>query len=220
MERVEEQIQAACAAAGRSRKDVKLVAVTKTFGDLHIQAGLRAGLRRFGENRVQEGVAKIRRLDEPARWHLIGRLQRNKARDAARYFDLVESVDSLRLASAIDRRAEAAGFPILVQVKLSGVDSQGGADARELPELLGAITSETRLQVRGLMTIAPQTEHEPTLRSTFARLRELRDGLASQFPDAPLDELSMGMTSDYSQAILEGSTIVRIGRAIFGSRPQ
>ena len=147
-------------------------------------------------------------------------MQRNKARDATRYFDLVESVESLRLAKAIDRRAETAGYPILVQVKLSGVETQGGADAGELPELLGAIDSETRLKVRGLMTIAPQTDHEPTLRSTFAQLRELRDRLARQFPEVPLDELSMGMTSDYSQAILEGSTIVRIGRAIFGARPR
>ena len=175
---------------------------------------------RFGENRVQEGVAKIRRLDGQARWHLIGRLQRNKARDATRYFDIVESVDSLRLARAIDRRAEKAGYAVLVQVKLTGAATQGGVDPGQLPELLGAITAETRLQVRGLMTIAPQTEHEPTLRSTFARLRGLRERLAAQFPDAPLQELSMGMTSDYPQAILEGSTIVRIGRAIFGPRPQ
>lgn len=198
---------------------MKLVAVTKTFGDSYIRAGLRAGLHRFGENRVQEGVVKIRRLDEPARWHLIGRLQRNKARDATRYFDIVESVDSLRLAKAINRRAETPGFPVLLQVKLSGVETQGGAEARELTELLGAIIAETQLRVRGLMTIAPQTEHEPTLRSTFARLREIRDRLVPQFPDAPLDELSMGMTSDFQQAILEGSTIVRIGRAIFGTRP-
>ena len=177
-------------------------------------------MQRFGENRVQEGVAKIRRLDGQARWHLIGRLQRNKARDAARYFDIVESVDSLRLAKAINRRAETAGFPVLVQVKLTAAETQGGVDPLELPEIIGAITAETRLRVRGLMTIAPQTDHEATLRSTFARLRELRDRLAPQFPSAPLDELSMGMTSDYRQAILEGSTIVRIGRAIFGPRPQ
>lgn len=180
---------------------------------------MRAGLRRFGENRVQEGVAKISRLDGSARWHLIGRLQRNKARDATRYFDIVESVDSLRLARAIDRRAATPGFPVLLQVKLTGAETQGGADPNELPELLGKIAAETRLQVRGLMTIAPLTDHEPTLRSTFARLRQLRDSLSLQFPDAPLDELSMGMTSDYSQAVLEGSTIVRIGRAIFGPRP-
>ena len=181
---------------------------------------MRAGLRRFGENRVQEGVAKIRRLEGPARWHLIGRLQRNKARDATRYFDIVESVDSIRLARAIDRRAETPGFPVLVQVKLAAAETQGGAEPHELADLLGEITAETRLQVRGLMTIAPLTEHEPTLRSTFARLRQLRDGLAQQFPGAPLGELSMGMTSDFSQAILEGSTIVRIGRAIFGPRPR
>lgn len=199
---------------------MKLVAVSKAFGVAHVQAGLRSGLRRFGENRVQEGVAKIRQREWGATWHLIGRLQRNKARDAARYFDIVESVESLRLAKAIDRRAEKSGYPVLLQVKLAAAESQGGADPHELPELLGAITAETRLEVRGLMAIAPQTDHEPTLRSAFARLRDLRDGLAPQFPDAPLDELSMGMTSDFSQAILEGSTIVRIGRAIFGPRPQ
>jgi hypothetical protein len=199
---------------------VKLVAVTKTFDASHIQAGLRVGLQRFGENRVQEGVAKIQQLGGSASWHLIGRLQRNKARDAARYFDIVESVDSLRLAKAIDRRAEADSYPVLVQVNLTAAETQGGADPGELPELLGEICTETRLQVRGLMTIAPLTDHEPTLRSTFARLRELRDNLARQFPDAPMQELSMGMTSDFSPAILEGATIVRIGRAIFGPRSQ
>ncbi len=199
---------------------MKLVAVTKTFGHSHIEAALRAGLRRFGENRVQEGVAKIRRLDGRTRWHLIGRLQRNKARDATRYFDIVESVDSLRLARAIDRRAETADYPVLLQVKVNAADTQGGAQPPDLPELLGDISAETRLQVRGLMTIAPLTDHEPTLRSAFARLRDLRDHLATQFPDAPLRELSMGMTSDFAPAIAEGATIVRIGRAIFGPRPQ
>lgn len=165
-------------------------------------------------------MAKIRQREGGAKWHLIGRLQRNKARDATRYFDIIESVDSLRLAKAIDRRAESTAYPVLLQVKLSTVQSQGGADPQGLPELLGGITADTGLQVRGLMTIAPQTDHEPTLRSTFARLRELRDNLALQFPNAPLRELSMGMTSDFSPAILEGSTIVRIGRAIFGPRPQ
>ncbi len=165
-------------------------------------------------------MAKVRRINAPASWHLIGRLQRNKARDATRYFDIVESVDSLRLAAAIDRRAESPGFPVLLQVKLAAAETQGGVDPLQLPELFGEISAETRLAVRGLMTIAPLTDHEPTLRSTFARLRALRDDLASQFPAAALDELSMGMTSDFSHAILEGSTIVRIGRAIFGPRPQ
>lgn len=177
-------------------------------------------MRRFGENRVQEGVAKIRQVDGSARWHLIGRLQRNKARDATRFFDIVESVDSVRLARAIDRRAPAEAFPVLLQVKLTAAATQGGANPVELPELLGAILAETRLRVGGLMAIAPQTDHEPTLRAAFARLRDLRDGLAGQFPGAPLSELSMGMTSDYPPAIREGATIVRIGRAIFGARPR
>ena len=198
---------------------MKLVAVSKSFGRQYLAAAVRVGLRRFGENRVQEGVAKIRRQEVAATWHLIGRLQRNKARDATRYFDIVESVDSLRLAKAIDRRAGATGYPVLLQVKLTDTETQGGAEPSELVELVGDIGRETGLQVRGLMTIAPMTDHEPTLRSAFGRLRELRDSLAAQFPDYPLRELSMGMTSDFAPAILEGATIVRIGRAIFGARP-
>ncbi len=197
-----------------------MVAVTKTFGVPYIRAALQAGLRRFGENRVQEGVAKIRHLEGAAEWHLIGHLQRNKARDATRFFDLVESVDSLRLAKAIDRRAAGPAFPVLLQVKLAPAATQGGSAIGELPEFLGGILAETRLQVRGLMTIAPLTDHEPTLRSTFARLRDVRDDLTRQFPESSLGELSMGMTSDFSYAILEGATIVRIGRALFGPRPE
>ena len=195
------------------------MAVTKTFGAPHIQAALQVGLRRFGENRVQEGVTKIRQFEGAAQWHLIGRLQRNKARDAGRYFDLIESVDSLRLARAIDRRATEADFPILLQVNLSGAATQGGVDPAALPELLGQIGAETRLAVRGLMTIAPLTDHEPTLRSTFAKLRRLREDLARQFRNPDLIELSMGMTSDFEHAIREGATIIRVGRALFGPRP-
>ncbi len=172
----------------------------------------------FGENRVQEGLPKIAAVGGEARWHLIGGLQRNKARDATAYFDMIESVDSLRLAQAIDRRSPEPGFPVLLQVSISGAPTQGGVDPEQLDRLCGQIDSDTRLLIRGLMTIAPLTENEKVLRQSFAAMRKLRDRLATSYPDQQISELSMGMTSDFSHAIKEGATIVRIGRAIFGDR--
>ncbi len=216
---VEERINNACALAGRARAEVSLVAVTKTFGLEHIRAAEALGISRFGENRVQEGVAKIAQLGEGSSWHLIGRLQKNKARDATAFFNLIESVDSTALARAIDRRAPAPNFPVLLQVFLSEAAGQGGIAAEGLADLCGQICESTSLRICGLMSIAPQTDDQKILHETFATLRQLRERLKTQFPNQPLGELSMGMTSDFPAAIAEGSTIVRIGRAIFGTRP-
>ncbi len=220
LDRVEGEINNACASAGRARAEVSLVVVSKTFGLDHIRAAGALGISRFGENRVQEGVAKIAQLGEGNIWHLIGRLQRNKARDATAFFNLIESVDSIALARAIDRRAPEPNFPVLLQVSLSGATGQGGIAAEGLSDLCGQICESTSLRICGLMSIAPQTDDQKFLRETFATLRHLRERLKTQFPSQPLSELSMGMTSDFPAAIAEGSTIVRIGRAIFGARPE
>jgi hypothetical protein len=209
------------------------VAVTKTHPPEVVAAAIAAGAHTFGENRVQEAAAKIAALAEQhsgLRWHLIGHLQRNKARLAAELFDLVHSVDSLRLAEALSRHAQDLGrrLPILLQVNVSGegskegfalpggVTNQPGFDAL-LPEW-ERLLALPALEVRGLMTVAPIVDHPDQARPTFQALRELRDALARRFPNTAWIELSMGMTDDFEAAIAEGATIVRVGRAIFGER--
>lgn len=230
---VREQIAAAAHAAGRDPNTITLVAVSKTHPPERVAAAIAAGVNDLGENRVQEAVEKIAALAAyrpPVRWHLIGHVQRNKAGPAAEHFDLVHSVDSLRLAEALDRRAAAVGrrLPILLQFNVSGEASkegfelpgghtnQAGLEAF-LPDL-AQIVALPALEVRGLMTIAPIVEHPDAARPIFGALRELRDTLAAHFPQASWHELSMGMTDDFPAAIAEGATIVRVGRAIFGAR--
>ncbi|HWQ12530.1 MAG TPA: YggS family pyridoxal phosphate-dependent enzyme [Roseiflexaceae bacterium] len=234
---VRERIAAAALRAGRSPAEVRLVGVTKTHPPEVVAAALAAGLAEFGENRVQEAETKIGALAaERARitWHLIGHLQRNKAGRAAAIFDMVHSVDSLRLAEALDRQVGArAGdaalpLPILLQVNVSGEATKEGFDLaawRERPAALEAFLADVErilalphLEVRGLMTIAPWGEDPGLARPTFRATRDLRDLLARRFPAARWPELSMGMTDDFEVAIEEGATIVRVGRAIFGSR--
>jgi PLP dependent protein len=231
--RVREQIAAAALAAGRDPAEVTLVAVSKTHPPELVAAAIAAGITDLGENRVQEAVEKIAALAgyrSQLRWHLIGHLQRNKAGPAAEQFDLIHSVDSLRLAEALDRRAAALGrrLPILLQFNVSGEASKEGFDLPGgranlvglealLPEL-AQIIALPALDVRGLMTIAPVVDHPDAARPVFSALRELRDELAAHFPQASWGELSMGMTDDFIAAIAEGATIVRVGRAIFGAR--
>ncbi len=229
--RVRERIAMAAARAGRSPDAITLVAVTKTHPPALIAEALAAGATDLGENRVQEAAAKIPALagDRAPRWHLIGHLQRNKARLAAELFDLIHSVDSLRLAEALARHvAPGRRLPVLLQVNVSGeatkegFDLAGGLANRPaldalLPEV-EAILALPSLEVRGLMTIAPISASPEDARPTFAALRELRDDLARRYPDAGWAELSMGMTDDFEAAIAEGATIVRVGRAIFGER--
>ncbi len=231
--RVREQIASAARAAGRGPASVTLVAVSKTHPPELVAAAIAAGAGDLGENRVQEAVDKIAALAEfraQVRWHLIGHLQRNKAGPVAEHFDLVHSVDSLRLAEALDRRAAAFGrrLPILLQFNVSGEASKEGFNlprgranpaglAALLPEL-AQIIALPALEVRGLMTIAPIVEQPDAARPIFSALRELRDELAQHFPATAWHELSMGMTDDFAAAIAEGATIVRVGRAIFGAR--
>ena len=215
---VRDEIAAACAAAGRSPDTVELVAVTKTVPAAVVRAALAAGLTVFGENRVQEADAKILEVGGGA-WHLIGHLQRNKARTAVQRFACIQSVDSPRLARRLEAVRDKQSVDVLVQVNLTGAPSQEGVSPADLDRLCQIIDRETGLTLRGLMTIGPLGGGPAALRECFRELREARDTLRPQLPNQPLTELSMGMTDDFGAAIAEGSTMVRVGRAIFGSRP-
>lgn len=209
----------ACARSGREPGEVRLVAVSKTFSADRIREALAAGQLLLGENRVQEALQKIPLLGPGATWHLIGHLQRNKVRHATGVFELIHSVDSLRLAQEIDRRAAEVGGnqQILVQVNLSHETTKFGVAEGELPALLDGIVEMPSLRLRGLMTIPPPAESPEDSRRWFAGMRELQSGWSARL-GIPLTELSMGMTDDFEVAVEEGATLVRVGRAIFGER--
>jgi PLP dependent protein len=219
LESVCARIAAACARAGRSPEAVRLLAVSKTCGPEAVRAAAAAGQRLFGENRVQEAAAKIPECPGRLEWHLIGHLQSNKAALAARLFDWVHSVDSVKLLEALDRQAGEAGrrLQVLVQVNVSGERSKSGLAPDAVPELLGRSNGLRNVQVRGLMTIPPLTEDPEKARPHFRALRELRDRWAAE-TGMDLEELSMGMTHDLEVAIEEGATFVRVGTGIFGER--
>jgi pyridoxal phosphate enzyme (YggS family) len=221
---VRERIARAAAASGRPADAVRLVAVSKTFGLDAIRAAIAAGQRDFGENKVQEALPKIEAL-APAhpdlRWHLIGHLQSNKARKAARPFDAIHSVDSLDLLRRIDQAAgESRRRPqILVQVDLAGEATKFGATADEARAIVRAAVDLPAVQLAGLMTLPPFYDDPAAARPVFARLRALRDALVAEgIPADRLAELSMGMSHDFEVAIAEGATMVRVGSAIFGPR--
>jgi len=206
------------AAAGWSHP-VTIVAVTKGFGLEAVEAALAAGLTDLGENRVQEAVAKI---DTPvgrrATWHLIGHLQRNKAKDVPGRFGLVHSLDSAGLAEELDRRAATHGATVraLLQVNVAGETQKSGCAPAEAAGLAKRVAGLPHLALEGLMTIAPLTDDEAAQRRTFRGLRELRDALKED--GLWLPTLSMGMSGDYGVAIEEGATVIRVGTALFGSR--
>jgi pyridoxal phosphate enzyme (YggS family) len=220
--RVRDRIAEAAGRAGRRPEDVSLVAVSKTVGPERVAEVAALGLRTFGENRVQEAAGKIPRVAElagmPLEWHLIGTLQRNKVRAALSLFAILESVDSLRLAEAIDARAADEPVPVLLEIYLGDDPGRPGFRPAELVEQLPSLAALPRLKIRGLMTVAPLGWDAARTQAVFASLRELRDRLAGGGSGLELPELSMGMTDDYPLAIAEGATIVRVGRAIFGER--
>lgn len=220
VERIREKIRYASEKSGRSPEEITLVAVTKTVEVERILAAIKAGLRVFGENYIQEARKKIEEINEPVEWHFIGHLQRNKARYAVRLFDMIETVDSVRLAGEIQKRAELVNKvqPVLVQVNVSGEQSKSGISPDELPELLKFLSKSTSLAFRGLMTMPPYFHDPEKARPYFSELRHLRDRMAAKFPSLSFSELSMGMSGDFAVAIEEGATIVRIGTAIFGER--
>ncbi|MCG8348341.1 MAG: YggS family pyridoxal phosphate-dependent enzyme [Chloroflexales bacterium] len=237
LEQLQERIAAAAYRCDRAPDDVTLVAVTKTHPPDVIAEVIAAGVKHLGENRVQEAAEKIAALRnerEQTTWHLIGHLQRNKARKAIELFDIIHSIDSTRLAIALDRIAAEQSaalqqrIPILLQVNVSGeaskegFDLPGGIENNERLALLLADIEQIiilpHLQVQGLMTIAPFNDDPEMARPVFRSLKLLRDKLAQWFPTAEWRHLSMGMTDDFEVAIEEGATIVRVGRAIFGER--
>ena len=211
--RVQESVARACARARRAPDSVLLIAVSKTVEIERVRLAIEAGVAALGENRVQEAKEKIEALGRPVPWHLIGSLQTNKARDAARLFDWVQSVDRLELAQELSRRAHAASrrLNVLLQVNLGDEPQKGGVAVAELKRLHEVVAALPNLSVRGLMAIPPATGEPEQARPYFRRLRELRDELG-------LEHCSMGMSADYEVAIEEGATMVRVGTAIFGPR--
>lgn len=228
--RVEEQIAAACRRANRSRASVRLMAVSKTHPAESIEVVFGCGIRWFGENRVQEYAGKRSALQaagifagpQPAAFHCIGPVQTNKAARAAEIFDAIDSVDSVRLAERLNQAAAAMSkpLPIAIEIKLSPEASKHGLspDAAELDQFIERLPEFKNLDVRGLMTIPPYAEHLEQVRPYFRQLRLLRDSLVRRYPALVLEDLSMGMSHDFSVAIEEGATTVRVGTAIFGAR--
>ena len=220
--KVRERIAAACARAGRRAEDVRLIAISKTFPAECIRQAYEAGLRDFGENRVQEAAAKRPALaDLNVTWHLVGHLQSNKAKPARELFQWIHSVDSLRLAERLDKVAAPRGekLPVLIEVNLGGEAAKTGAEPSAVIALAEALSRLETLELRGLMAIPPFLDEPEMVRPYFRRLRELREEIAARdFPNVSMQELSMGMSHDFEVAIEEGATMVRVGTAIFGPR--
>jgi PLP dependent protein len=222
---LQERIAAAARRAGRSPVEVALMGVTKTHTPESVRQAYAAGLRLFGENRVQEFAAKAAALADlaAAEWHMIGHLQSNKAAKAAELFVAVDSLDSVRLGEKLDAAARSLGkkLAVLIEINVGGEAAKSGvsADSRELEDLLLAAPRFEALDVCGLMTVPPFTDDPEGARPHFRMLRELRDAIARRrLPGVRLDMLSMGMSHDFEAAIEEGSTCVRVGTAIFGER--
>lgn len=214
---IEERICAACEKSGRSREDVKLIAVSKYKPAEAVREAADAGQILFGENRVQEAQTKIPQCPPNLQWHLIGHLQSNKAKIAASgLFRMIHSVDSEKLLLALEQHT-ATPLPILIQVNVSGEGSKSGCAPEEAAALIEAANNCSRVEVHGLMTIPPFTPDPEKARTHFSNLRKLRDELQEQ-TGTPLPELSMGMSIDFEIAIEEGSTFVRVGTDIFGER--
>ncbi len=220
--RVRERIAAACARAGRRAEDVRLIAISKTFPAECIRQAYEAGLRDFGENRVQEAAAKRPALaDLNATWHLVGHLQSNKAKLARELFQWIHSVDSLRLGEKLDKAAAPRGrkLPVLIEVNLGGEASKTGVEPSVVIALAEALSRLDTLEVRGLMAIPPFLDEPEMVRPYFRRLRELREEIGDRdLPNVSMQELSMGMSHDFEVAVEEGATMVRVGTAIFGPR--
>ena len=221
LDQVRARIGRAAARSGRLTGAITLVAVSKTVSAQVVAAAAAAGQRVFGENRVQEALGKAEACGPGISWHLIGHLQRNKAKAAVRLFDVIESLDSPGLAAELDRRAGEEGrrLRVLVQVKLAEEATKGGVAQPEAPSLIETVARLPNLELAGLMTIPPPPEQPEDSRTWFERLRGLRDRWDGECcPRGTLRELSMGMSADYEVAIEEGATIVRVGSGLFGAR--
>lgn len=223
--KVGERVAAAAQSSGRNKDEITLMAVSKTFPVESIREAYTAGVRVFGENRVQEFTGKVEAIrDLPdAEWHLIGHLQTNKAAKAAELFQAVDSVDSVRMAEKLNAAAKAANktLAILIEINIGGEAAKSGIapGSDELEQILQAAPQWQSLTIRGLMTVPPYTDDPEGSRSYFRQLRQIRDSMAARnLPKVTLDVLSMGMSHDFEVAIQEGSTCVRVGTAIFGKR--
>jgi pyridoxal phosphate enzyme (YggS family) len=216
---IQRNIEAACSRSGRNPSEILLLPVSKGHSAHEVRAAADLGLNIFGENKVQEAKVKISQCPGRLRWHMIGHLQSNKCRDAVQFFQMIESVDTLDLASELNKSAEksAKHIPILLEVNVAGEGTKFGFKPDNLIESIDSINSLSRLEIHGLMTIAPYSNDSEKVRPVFKRLRELKDQ-CSQKLGAPLPHLSMGMSGDYQVAIEEGATIIRIGTALFGPR--
>lgn len=219
---ITEKIRTSACRGGRKADDVTLVAVTKKVDHRYISEALASGVTIIGENRVQEAAAKHAFIHEDAVWHLIGNLQTNKVKKAVQLFDMIQAVDSLRLADSIDKHARASGKiqDCLVEVKISSEETKHGIAAGQIEEFLSHAPQWPHIRIKGLMTIAPYSDDPENSRPYFKRMKELFDTLKgkSLADNIDLSVLSMGMSGDFEVAIEEGSTMVRIGTAIFGER--
>ena len=217
--RVQTQILAACQAAGRAPDSVQLLAVSKTWGTDAVRQAHAAGQTAFGENYIQEAVDKIIALrDLPLQWHCIGPIQSNKTRLVAEHFDWVHSIDRLKIAQRLSeqRPEHLPPLQVCIQVNVDGGETKSGVSPQDLPALAQAVAALPRLQLRGLMTIPEPAETEAQMRTVHRQAKDLFEQLRTQ--GLPLDTLSMGMSADMAAAIAEGSTLVRVGTAIFGKR--
>ena len=216
---IQQRIAAACERAGRARDSVTLLAVSKSHPPETIRAAAECGQIFFGENKVQEAKAKIPLCPGRLRWHFIGHLQSNKVRDAVDLFEMIQGVDSLNIAAEISKRAEQAAktIPILLEVNVAGEGSKFGYPPDKLLAELNALNALPRIEIHGLMGIPPYSPVAEKSRPHFQKLRDLKTR-AEQILGAPLPQLSMGMSGDFEIAIEEGSTLVRVGTALFGPR--
>ncbi|CDZ24702.1 UPF0001 protein [[Clostridium] cellulosi] len=222
IEEVRKQIRAAAERSGRDYNDITLMAVTKTFPAEAINAAFKSGITLFGENRVQELLEKLPQLDMTGRSaHLIGHLQTNKVKYIIDKVDMIESLDSLRLAKEIDKQAAKVGkvMDVLVEINIGMEASKSGIPAQQLPEFLDALKEFKNIRVKGLMAIPPFFENKENTRPYFAEMRKLFvDNMAKKSDNIDMTILSMGMSSDFDVAIEEGATLVRVGTKIFGKR--
>ena len=218
---VRRTIEEACHRSGRDISEVTLVAVTKTVAVSLIEAGIVAGMTHLGENRPQEIVRKKALIDQDVHWHLIGQLQRNKVKDMVGVSWLIHSLDRVSLADEIEKRAGQQGMvqPVLLQVNISGEDTKSGMEPGTVIPFIEEMAERPHLKVTGLMTIAPNVSDPEDARPVFKKAKILYDSIADMdYPHVDMRYLSMGMSNDYEVAIEEGSTMVRIGRALFGER--
>lgn len=219
LDSIREQIASAAAKAGRLANDIELIAISKMHPAEKVRQAIEAGQTLFGESRVQEARVKIPDLPSNIRWHFVGHLQKNKVRQALPLFEMIHSVDSLALAQDISRIAEDEGlFPrVLLEVNVAGEGSKFGFAPENLREQMETLLTLPRISIEGLMCIPPIADEAELSRQDFIGLRELRDLLEDEF-NLKLPQLSMGMTNDYTIAVEEGATLVRVGTAIFGER--